>query len=99
MVCTPVCETAVQLSVRTVYRYVSYCCVKQLCNCRYVLYIDMAGTAVCETALQLSLRNVYRYGGTPVGETAVLMSVRTVYRYAGYCCVCNSSATFATKCI
>jgi hypothetical protein len=37
-------------------------CVKQQCNCRYVLDIDMVGTAVCERAVQLSVRTVYKYG-------------------------------------
>jgi hypothetical protein len=62
MVGTALCETALQLSVRTVYRYggTAVCeTAVQLSLCTVYRY---GGTAVCETAVQLSVCTVYRYG-------------------------------------
>jgi hypothetical protein len=58
MLGTAVCETAVQLSIHTLYRYGCYSCVKHQYKCRYLPNINMVGTAVYETAVQLSVRTL-----------------------------------------
>jgi hypothetical protein len=83
MVVTAVCETTVQPSVRTVYRYAGY---SSLLNssanfgtfCVWCVQLCVKHQCKCRHILYTDMV------GTAVCETAVQLSVRTLYRYRGY---------------
>jgi hypothetical protein len=83
-----VCETAVQLSLRSVYRYGGYCC---LCNssatlgtfCIYIWFVLLCVKQQCNSCYVIYIEMVV----TTVCEKAVQLSVRTVNIYGVYFCV------------